>query len=74
MSSNSVVVEVRCYSNCDVLLVCAHAKDHGEHRVFNVRKLKAEFVILRYSQKERSPISRKIFPNHVFVKLQGNMK
>ena len=28
--SNCVV-----YSNCDVLLVCVHAKNHGEHRVFN---------------------------------------
>ena len=23
------------YSNCDVLLVCAHTKDHGENTVFN---------------------------------------
>ena len=26
------------YSNCDVLLVCAHTKDLGEHRVFKRTK------------------------------------
>ena len=31
LSSKCVV-----YSNYDVLLVCVHAKDHGDHRVFKI--------------------------------------
>ena len=34
ISQYSVVV---VYSNCDVLLVCTHAKNHGEVRVFKAR-------------------------------------
>ena len=32
------------YSNSDVLLVCAHTKDHGEHRVFNVYRVSQKKV------------------------------
>ena len=32
------------YSNCDVLLFCAHAKDHGEHMVFKEGNIIPYFI------------------------------
>ena len=51
---------MRCiaYSNCDVLLVCAHAKDHGEHRAFNCRILPSKRL---YLDLRRNNISSKLY-------------
>ena len=51
------------YSNCEVLLVCAHAKDYGEHRVFK----KYDYHSLIFSFMQFPKLSTEYFKLVTFV-------